>query len=211
MLSQAEKTLAKAPVWKLPDAQRLINTHTVVECAAVRRRGKHPSSCPTARLQGGEGGEGGPDVRRRTSRRQQLHLHSSCTDASRSCRRIESRGEAIVGDAVFSGVFGVTRRVLRCLGWSTTIERGQNIKPPGILNHGPVLLLLCSNEEELWLEPCAPVVFLWSVSDSLQSTCVAQKFFPILVFPPFYHVTLTLVFLMTWPILFSSVFHCLRG
>lgn len=44
MLSQAEKTLAKAPVQELPDAPRLINTHTLVECAAVRRSGKHPSS-----------------------------------------------------------------------------------------------------------------------------------------------------------------------
>lgn len=33
MLSQAEKTLTKAPVQKLPDAQRLINTGSAVECS----------------------------------------------------------------------------------------------------------------------------------------------------------------------------------
>lgn len=145
MLSEAEKTLAKAPVQKLPDAQRLINTHTVVECAAARRSGEHPSSYGTARLQGGEGG---PDVRRKTSRRQQLHLQSSCTDASCGGRRTESIGGQNVGEAVFWGVFGVTRRVIHCLGRSTTIEKGQNIKPLGILNRGPMALLLRNDEEE---------------------------------------------------------------
>lgn len=54
--SEAQETIAKTPKQKLPDAQRLINTHTPVECEAVRRSGKHLSSYPTARLQRGRGG-----------------------------------------------------------------------------------------------------------------------------------------------------------
>lgn len=53
---EAQETLAKTPKQKLPDAQRLINAHTLVECEAVRRSGKHSSSYPTARLQRGRGG-----------------------------------------------------------------------------------------------------------------------------------------------------------
>lgn len=86
--SEAQETLAKTPKQKLPDAQRLINAHTLVECEAVRRSGEASVFLPHRQA---SKGEGRLDVRRKRTSRLQHHLESSCTAASRSCRRRSAR------------------------------------------------------------------------------------------------------------------------